>query len=155
MPAQPPSLEVGGLQPGLTSRSLSIWRKQASYLVRGHASSDALPKLPTLLRPTMRLQPISRLQPSKNYVLDLAHSATASRVAAALSNDAVHIISAAATGSLEKLDAFPNQQNFVTQLSFASAEQPHLLFVSSKDGHLRSFDIQSGQQVEGYACSRA
>lgn len=103
----------------------------------------------------MGLTPLSRLKPSENYVLDLGYSARGSHLAAALSNDAVHLLSVGAEGALKAIDAFTEQQAFVNQLSFPSAEQPHRLFVATSSGHLRSYDVASGQQVEGYASLNA
>ena len=99
----------------------------------------------------MRLKPVSRQQPSHNYVLDLGYSPAGFHLSAALSTDAVHLFSVGAEGALKAVDAFPDQQGFVTQLGFPSAEQPHHLFVATSGGLLQSYDLASGQQVEGYA----
>ncbi len=104
----------------------------------------------------MQLRPVSRVHPCSNYVLDLALSASGLHLAAALSNDAVKLFTADAAGQLkDAAKPLPATQEFVTQLSFPSAQQPQKLFVSTSQGQLKVIDIVSGQQVEGYASSSA
>ncbi|CAG9461456.1 unnamed protein product [Pedinophyceae sp. YPF-701] len=90
---------------------------------------------------------------SQCYVLGMAMTRDAGgavTAAASLSNNRIKLYSAGG-GRLAHAGTLSGHQGRISSQGFASPTEPHLLFSSSCDGTVRSWDLRSGKQAERFA----